>query len=153
MRILSSVLVAGALVCLILAVPSAQARSDRLDGAIITNGGSTNSPGFSIRLHSDGSANFSMGARMVTSIASTGHVPQEIAQRFFKDLKAARAANAAQSRACMKSASFGSTTLLSWHGWNSGDLECPGADAALQADVASIKTALGIDTSPGADRP
>ena len=82
------------------------------------------------------------GAKLVTG---------GVAARFFADLKAARAANVSGSP-CMKSASFGTTTHVSWHGWTSPDLDCPSENPLLSAlirDVNAIRAASGIGSLPG----
>jgi hypothetical protein len=46
----------------------------------------------------------------------------------------------------MKSASFGSVTTVNYHGWTSGDLECPG-NPAFSSDVHAIAQAvIGVQT-------
>ncbi|MDP9017662.1 MAG: hypothetical protein M3N19_05025, partial [Candidatus Eremiobacteraeota bacterium] len=72
------------------------------------------------------------------------NIAPSLATAFFKDLKKAKASGG-RSEPCMKSASFGSRTIILYHGWTSGDVSCPGqgAMAALAADVTAITTALG----------
>jgi hypothetical protein len=125
------------------------AASRPLDGAVITNSGSTNAPGYEIRIHSDGSAQFGTHGRGVSSVMQRGTVSPTLAATFFADLKKARASNVQGEAGCMKSASFGTTTIVNWHGWVSGDLECPRGSPALKADIFKIQEALHIDASPG----
>lgn len=102
-----------------------------LDGATIANSGSTNAPGWSLTLRSDGKG--SVDGRRFT-------VPLPLAQRFFADVTAARGA-AIAGRPCMKSVSFGTRLTVSWHGWISPDLSCPAGSqsaAALGQDVFRI---------------
>ena len=52
----------------------------------------------------------------------------------------------------MKSASFGTTTHVTWHDWKSPDLDCPSENALLSAligDVNAIRQASGVGTLPG----
>ena len=57
----------------------------------------------------------------------------------------------------MKSASFGSSTYVTWQGWRSPDLTCPPSDAtgkSLVNDVEEIRKAAGVSgaVSPGTGR-
>ena len=66
------------------------------------------------------------------------------------DLAAARK-NKTAAVHCMKSASFGSFTHVTWDGWESPDLDCPPADSyadALVKDVEQIREASGIPAFP-----
>jgi len=108
------------------------------DGAVIANSGSTNFPGFTVQVWSDGKAS-----------GGAGSFSPELAKRFFEHAAASKSAQAAPTRGCMKSASFGSTTTVLYHGWTSPDLECPqsGPAAELAQDVREIVTALGMRTN------
>jgi len=121
------------------------------DSAVIVNSGSTNSLGYTITVASDGKATVAMQSRggpagspkAFTLAAAT-------AERFFADLAAARKGNAA-TVPCMKSASFGSSTHITWQGWVSPDLTCPPKDAlgeALVQDVEKIRDAAGVSAMP-----
>lgn len=122
------------------------------DGATIVDSGSTNTPGYRIQVWSDGSATIVLQSRgSVRGTAKPFTVAPTTAREFFSDLKAVRAANV-NSVPCMKSASFGTTTKISWHGWTSPDLDCPANSSVLDALVASvnkIRAASGIGTLPG----
>jgi hypothetical protein len=75
-------------------------------------------------------------------------VDPSVAKSFFKNVRASRQDPGTPSR-CMKSASFGTTTTVQWHGWNSFDLQCPPWSSpvqALTADVRAIQAAANIDT-------
>lgn len=121
-----------------------------VDGATIVNSGSTNTPGYTIAVRSDGSATLAVRGRlgMPANPPKSFSVSSTVAQQFMDDLKAARDGHAA-GQPCMKSASFGTTTRVTWHGWTSPDLQCPpgGLLAPLARDVAQIRAASGIDTS------
>lgn len=115
------------------------------DGATITNSGSTNSAGYVIKIWSDGRGSITIGSGNATSFTVT----HDVAQRFFADAKAARANPGAPGH-CMKSASFGTTTSVKWHGWTSVDLQCPPLDPAVSAlarDAQAIEAAAGIGTT------
>ena len=112
------------------------------DAATIHNSGSTNTAGYTITLWSDGSGNVSMQSGNPRAIA----IAPALTTRFFNDLRAARAENGPVQH-CMKSASFGTTTIVAWHAWQSPDLQCPAFSAnmgALAKDVQAIEAAAGV---------
>ncbi|HET6896592.1 MAG TPA: hypothetical protein VFH72_14505 [Candidatus Baltobacteraceae bacterium] len=105
----------------------AASASNIRDGGVIRNSGSTNFSGYTIKVWSDGSTWAVHSNRAGTPIDRpvTGHIPEDLARRFLDDAKQARK-NGDVSQPCMKSASFGTSTVVSYHGWTSPDLECPG---------------------------
>ena len=106
--------------------------------------------GYSIEVRSDGSASVSDADRGAARAAESVRASGDTAKRFFADLAAARKANAATAP-CMKSASFGSSTHVTWQGWTSPDLSCPpngDAGTALVNDVDAIHAASGMGTPP-----
>lgn len=117
------------------------------DGAVIRNSGSTNFSGYTIKVWSDGSTWAVPSNRAGTAAGTpvTGHIPANLAQRFFQDAQQARKHRVIAEH-CMKSASFGSITTVQYHGWTSTDLECPGGGyvAALAADAHKIAALLKI---------
>jgi hypothetical protein len=126
------------------------------DGAVIVDSGSTNTSGYRIEVWSDGSATITLQNRagVVQGGARAFAVTPAVSTRFFADLKAARTANITGSP-CMKSASFGTTTHATWHGWTSPDLDCPATNPLLSAlirDVNAIRAASGIGSLPGLRR-
>ncbi len=125
------------------------------DGAVIVDSGSTNTAGYRIEIWSDGAATVALHRRAAAPGAPQPFsVGADVTARFFADLKAAKAANMTGSP-CMKSASFGTTTRVSWHGWTSPDLDCPSENALLNAvihDVNLIRAASGIGSLPGVHR-
>lgn len=129
------------LICLVLLASGFAIAAGR-DSATIRNTGSTNSRGYSIVVSSDGFAE-------VNGIARAALIPASLIRTFFGDLAAARAARAAGTP-CLKSASFGSRTVVSWHGWTSPDLECPGDRhvASLASDVRAIAAKAGLSATP-----
>ena len=122
-----------------------------VDGATITNSGSTNAAGYTIRVWSNRNAAVSVRGpqRFVTTApARTLQLDQDLTTRFFADLKAARA-NPGMPGHCMKSASFGTSTHVAWHDWTSFDLQCPpygGAQGLLAQDVKLIESAANVNT-------
>ena len=114
------------------------------DGAQIANSGSTNAPGYTLKLWSDGQIAVMPSNRAGAAIGAQrmGAVPVSLASRFFADVQNAKRNGDAGPATCMKSASFGSSTVVSYHGWRSADLECSRA-AALTTDVHAIVAAAG----------
>src|SRR5579863_1553733 len=96
------------------------------DGALITNSGSTNTRGYSIKVWSNAGAEITMRG----GTARAFNLDDDLATRFFSDVKAARATPGTENH-CMKSASFGTSTSVLWHGWNSWDLQCPPLNPAM----------------------
>jgi hypothetical protein len=139
----------------IMATGGVSAAAQNRDGAVIRNSGSTNFPGYTIRVWSDGSATVEQThhLREAASAPTSGTLPSTLVQKFFEDARAARNQHAI-GRACMKSASFGTTTVVQWHGWTSPDLECPGDGlvVALASDAHEIAAALKSG-APGSRRP
>ncbi len=122
------------------------------DGAVIRNTGSTNFSGYTIKLWSDGSAAVVRSNRAGDAMAPprAGSVPMDTVRKFFGDLKAAKDSGKVIGRTCMKSASFGSATVVQYHGWTSPDLECPGDGfvVALAAEAHEIAAALQVRRVP-----
>jgi len=107
------------------------------DGATIVNSGSTNTAGYTVAVWSDGEASLSIRGGTTRTFA----IPSE---------ESAREANA-PAQFCMKSASFGTRTVVTWHGWTSPDLQCPpqeASTAALAQDVRRIVAASGLAGPP-----
>jgi hypothetical protein len=122
------------------------------DGATIVDSGSTNSLGYRIQVYANGTATLTVQNRggVAQAAAKPFTVSNAATSRFFADLKAARDGNAT-GVPCMKSASFGTTTRVTWHSWTSPDLDCPAGNAltaALVHDVGAIRAASGVDTMP-----
>lgn len=122
------------------------------DSALILDSGSTNTQGYKIEVWSDGTASLAPLDRVgaVQGAAKPFTVPAATATRFFADLAAARKAGVT-GEPCMKSASFGTTTKIVWHGWKSPDLDCPASNAVMTAlvhDVGEIRQTSGISAEP-----
>ncbi len=122
------------------------------DTAVIVNSGSTNSYGYTIQVSSEGKGTVTLQERggVAARAAKPFTVPAAAAAQFFADLAAARKANVT-SAPCMKSASFGTSTHITWQGWTSPDLSCPPTGAvgnALVTAVDTIRKAAGISAMP-----
>jgi hypothetical protein len=122
------------------------------DTAVIVDSGSTNTLGYKIEVSPDGTASLTPHNRYgaAPGAAKTFTLTTATATRFFADLQAARKANAT-GEPCMKSASFGTKTTVTWRGWTSPDLDCPPGNshmAALVRDVGEIRQKAGVSTAP-----
>lgn len=115
------------------------------DSATISNSGSTNTAAFTISVASDGNSSVTMTSRAGAPQGGPRSftVPADLSQKFFADLAAAKNANYAPVP-CMKSASFGTTTRVTWQGWTSFDVSCPPAGDAARALVDDVNKIVGI---------
>jgi hypothetical protein len=144
---------AGALTAAIVMVLGGIAlAANQRDGVVIHNSGSTNLPGYTIKLWSDGSATSVRANRAGNEVgqASNGSVPMDLVRKFFGDLSAAKHSGRVVGQTCMKSASFGSTTVVQYHGWTSPDLECPGDGfvVALASEAHQVAASLNTRRLP-----
>ena len=122
------------------------------DGAIVTNSGSTNTPGYIMKIRSDGSGSV-VPTRNTQDVAPRRFtVPAALTQSLLSHARAVKLANQSAPNtmaACMKSASFGYTLNVAYHGWRSADLTCPGGGPeaeALLRDVRAIEQAANVST-------
>lgn len=116
------------------------------DGATITNSGSTNTASYSIRVWSDGTGEVEFEGNATRKIK----LDVDLTAKFFTDVKAARG-NPGSPGHCMKSASFGTATSVSWHNYESHDLQCPPFTpqvTALALDVRNIQAAANLANPP-----
>jgi hypothetical protein len=123
------------------------------DGALIRNTGSTNFSGYSIKVWSDGTTWAVHANRMGDPVDTpqSGHVDARLAQTFLHDAQQARRNRLLAPQHCMKSASFGTSTVVLYHDWTSPDLECPSNDGfavALATDAHKIVAALRLQGLP-----
>jgi hypothetical protein len=120
----------------------------QLDGLRVENGGSTNTAPWALWLRSDGT-----GSVETDPAGRAFTIDPALAERVFANVAAARDAKG-EAGHCMKSASFGSRTVVQWHGWTSPDLSCPQGSpslAALAADIAQVQSLAQI--GPALRRP
>ena len=116
--------------------------SPMLDGATIVTSGSTNTAGYTLKVRSNGAGEMTVE----NNPAKPFTIDPTVAKKFLADAKAARA-NPGTPQQCMKSASFGTTTHVTWHDYTSGDLQCPPFStdvATLANDVSAIRQAAGV---------
>ena len=124
------------------APPSAPASPD---DAVIRNSGSTNTAGYTLVIRRDGSAELQQGG---TQQAKTlGH--SQTAWLFAK-LDDDAPLSSLPVGHCMRSASFGSVTRITYRGETTGDVGCATDPATqeLKRTLAVIETQLGIATLP-----
>lgn len=122
------------------------------DQAIITDSGSTNTPGYQVTVHPSGSAEWSVSRRRNSPACpgQTGKLSPDLTQRFFQDLRSLMPLDKLPGGRCAKSVSFGTTLRVTYQGATSPDLTCPGNGAQidnLSKDLSDINKALGINTS------
>jgi len=131
------------------ALLASAAAAATVDGAVVENSGSTNGAGWRMVIRSSGQATTQVLSR--SQAAPSPFTPDPaLVETFFRDVRAARDSNTPPAT-CMKSASFGSRTMVLWHGWSSGDLSCPGntgAMGALAQDVAALQSAGHVTALP-----
>jgi hypothetical protein len=121
------------------------------DGAVIRNTGSTNFTGYTIKVWSNGrvsAVHSNRGGQPVDQPVSA-IIPAAVAAQFFNDLRTARHARVV-AETCMKSTSFGTATVVVYHGWTSPDLECGGDGhvIALGSDAKKIAAQLRFQGMP-----
>jgi hypothetical protein len=110
--------------------------------ALIANSGSTNTAGYTLRVYADGTT-----ALLQADIPQHKRVARTLVDRFFADLRAAGPLDALPRTFCMKSASFGTTTTISYRGKISSDMSCPGRSVAarkLASDASALADAAGL---------
>lgn len=114
--------------------------------AVITNSGSTNTIGYRIYVAPSGAVNY------VTGIGA-GHnrIPRSLTTKFFRDIRAAMPLSQLPTIACLKSASFGTSTFITFGRERSPDVSCAGRDSRtliLNRDVYAIVKTLSIGNVP-----
>ncbi|MGC8486470.1 MAG: hypothetical protein ACP5O6_12695 [Candidatus Baltobacteraceae bacterium] len=141
--------VVASLALLSLAPLALAAAPCRLDGARIIDTGSTNVPGFTIAVRSDGTGWWRPSTRMGQPEAAkhTFTIAQGIARRFLTAMERGRAQNV-RGVPCMKSASFGHSIFAIWHGWRSPDITCPLDTAQARTIAASIHATIAASGMP-----
>jgi hypothetical protein len=110
----------------------------------ITNSGSTNSSGYTVKVYPNGEADIAISRPPSARKAS---VPRTMASDLFGAVHAAQSNGQASGAArCMKSASFGSTMRVKYSTRTSPDLNCPvsGTNAALRAQVNKILATVKV---------
>jgi hypothetical protein len=112
------------------------------DVAVIEQSASTNRPGFSISVTRTGETTVRVG---VTSRSTT--VATVLAAHLYADIDRAGSLADLPAGHCMKSASFGSTTSITYNGRRSPDLQCAQntLEHALKSDAQAISRAALAD--------
>ena len=117
--------------------------------AVILNSGSTNTAGFRLAVEKSGDAEYAPVPRKYgpqsspPSEPTRRKLPDALVQRFYSDLESAKPIASLPRERCMKSASFGATTIIQFGGEETPDLSCPNArnahTRALMRDVEEIR--------------
>lgn len=141
----------AAFLAIFLALAGVAAAAGAPDGATIRNTGSTNFLGYTIKVWSDGHATAVHAERngRAADRPVSGTIPASMVSQFFNDLHTARKSRPV-SQPCVKSASFGTATIVQYHGWTSPDLECGGDGTviALGSDAKKIAAHLQVQGTP-----
>lgn len=142
---------AAAFIAIFLCAAATAAAAGAPDGATIRNTGSTNFLGYTIKVWSNGHATSVHSGRNGRAVDPplSGTIPAPMVAQFFNDLHTARNSRPI-SQACVKSASFGTATIVLYHGWTSPDLECGGDGTviALGSDAKKIAAQLQVQGVP-----
>ncbi len=120
--------------------------------ATIENTGSTNTRGYGLFVYSNGQVAVGGLSRQDSSLPEphSPRISQLVASKFFHDLAAAMPLTKLTVRHGMRSASFGTSTYVTYKGQRSPDLTF-GGDApanALKADIDAITKALHVGNMP-----
>ena len=113
--------------------------------AVIRNSGSTNSAAYTLVIAPDGAATFG---------GDDGYTRKTVAAAqtrwLFSRLAAAGPLESLGLQHCMKSASFGTSTTITWNGSTSGDVSCSADPASreLMRTITVIAAQLAIPTLP-----
>lgn len=112
--------------------------------ATILNSGSTNTPGYTVRVYAGGKAEVQMKR---DGSSRRGAVSRKMASDLFAAIHAAQSSGRQVGPGCMKSASFGTTLRVQYGTWVSNDLSCPvsGAMAALEQKASAVLAALKVE--------
>ena len=114
------------------------------DDVLIRNSGSTNTAGYAVVVHADGTAEYE-GQHKTVGAAQVKWLHAKLDEATpFTQLGGAH---------CMKSASFGSRTTIVYRGESTPDLSCPSTDQSreLMRTIGVILDQLGVSTrrTPG----
>jgi hypothetical protein len=112
------------------------------DTVLIANSGSTNAAGYRIVVRRGGTADVYEGANLRRATLDAALVANLFAQ-----VERAAPLDALPAAHCMKSASFGSRTIVAWNGRTSGDLTC-GGDDRLRALASAVRDVTGACAPP-----
>ena len=107
---------------------------------VIANSGSTNVPGFQIRVTASGEAHYESRARTMDQKASA-----PLTRKLYADVEAARPLTSLPPRHCMKSASFGSRLTVQFGEEQSPDLSCgDGGDEKLRRLIDDVQAIVQL---------
>lgn len=113
--------------------------------ATIENTGSTNTYGYRILVSRYGHVVYTNGTRH-----GQDDLPDALSAKFFSDLQAASPLSRQPQGSCVKSASFGTYTTVTYQGQRSPDISCPAnrQQQALYDDVLAIDRYLNVTNYP-----
>lgn len=100
------------------------------DSAVIIDSGSTNTPGFRIEVSTSGEAVYIPKPRRAGQLSEAQakpknrKLPAAMVKPFFAALDAAKPLSSLPGGGCFKSASFGTTRVIEYHGQTTPDLSC-----------------------------
>jgi hypothetical protein len=113
----------------------------------IVNSGSTNSPGFQIAIGKSGKAVYTARRGPAGPVEKT--VPKQLAERLYKDVKAAEPLASLPPQSCMKSASFGTRLTVQSGDDVSPDLSCgDDGSARMQALIRDVNDVVKVFPAP-----
>jgi hypothetical protein len=115
-------------------------------GVLICKSASTNTQGYYILLQTTGAASITESGNTTSGTASSSATSQ-----LFGDLNANTPVVDIKTYApCTKSASFGTTTTVTYEGYTTGDISCPSGNASpapvdmIYSDVENVESSLGL---------
>ena len=111
--------------------------------AVIVRSNSTNTAGYRLRVNASGWTTLQQG-----DVPLRRHVEGRLVSRFFQDLRRAGPLDKLAVHPCMKSASFGTETVIVYRGKTSPDISCPGTARQLEQDALALADAAGISLAP-----
>ena len=111
--------------------------------ALILRSNSTNTAGYRLRVNANGWTTLQQG-----DIPLRKRVEPRLVSRFLADLQAAGPLDKLAVHPCMKSASFGTETVVVYRGKTSPDISCPGTARNLEQDALALAQAAGVSLAP-----
>ena len=128
------------------APPKANTTEAPMQIALIENTGSTNAYGYTLAVASNGNARLNPNGQPYSIV----YVPNKLTSKLFADLNAAMPLTKLPVRHGMRSASFGTSTFITYKNQKSPDLTGGGGAqaTALRDDIQAIVGKLGIKNMP-----
>jgi len=111
---------------------------------IVDNSGSSNFSGYRVIIEADGQVKvMDHGRSSINSAYKNGQytLPVQVVRKLFSDLEAVMPLSGLESIGCAKSASFGTTTFVTYKGQTSPDIQCMKSEAFIK-DISQIMLAI-----------